>query len=144
MYCILGERQNIQFISVFVLYKYFAFEIHMCQFLWFVTAKPVVIQDYLMVHIRGNTALLTWNYDDEDTSVTTVLIEQCLSDAICLEHNVTKNTYQMLEVSLSDGDLFVLVIYQDGLEAYRSQPFSPIREDDKISGKYFDLTKIYI
>ena len=94
-----------------------------------------------MVDIRGNTALLTWNYDIEDSSITTVLIEQCLSDAICVEHNVTENTDQMLAVSLSDGDLFVLVIYQDGLEAYRSQP---LREDDKVSGKYIDLTKIYL
>ena len=97
-----------------------------------------------MVDITGNNALLTWNYDVEDTSITTVLIEQCLSDAVCLEHNVTENTDQMLEVSLSDGSLFVLVIYQDGLEAYRSQPFSQVREDDKVSGKYFDLTKIYL
>ena len=97
-----------------------------------------------MVDIRGNTALLTWNYDVEDTSVTTVLIEQCFSDAICLEHNVTKNTDQIFEVSLSDGDVFVLVIYQDGLEAYRSQPFSQARKDDKVSGKYFVLTKMYL
>ena len=102
--------------------------------LLFIPAKPVVDEHYLKVHI-DNTAVLSWKYDVQDISVTTVVIEQCLSDTHCLEHNVTTNTEQMLELSVSDGDIFFLVIYQDGLETYRSQPFSQLSEDNQLPGK---------
>ena len=85
--------------------------------------------------LTGNTTVLIWKYGVEDISVTTVAIEQCLSVTICMEHNVTTNTDQILEVSLSDGGIFFLVIYQDGLEAYRSQPFSQVPVDDKLPGR---------
>ena len=85
--------------------------------------------------ITENTTVLSWKYDVEDFSVTTVVIEQCSSVTICTEHNVTTNKEQMLEVSLSDGGIFFLVIYQDGLEAYRSQPFSQVPADDKLPGR---------
>ena len=103
--------------------------------LLFVPAKPVVDEYYLKVHIDKN-AVLSWKYDVEDISFTTVVIEQCLSDTNCLEHNVTTNTDQMLELAVSDGDIFFLVIYQDGLEAYRSQRFSQVSEDDQLPGKW--------
>ena len=109
----------------------------MC-YLLFVPVKPVVNEYHLKVHI-DNTAVLSWKYDVKDISVTSVVIEQCLSNTNCLEHNVTTNTDQIIELSVSDGDIFFLVIYQDGLEAYRSQAFSQVSEDDQLPGKFFHL-----
>ena len=41
----------------------------------------------------------------------------------------------MLEVSLSDGDIVFLVIYQDGLGTYSSQSFSQVSENDIYPGR---------
>ena len=104
----------------------------------FVPAKPVVNEYHLKVHI-DNTVVLSWKYYVEDLSVTSVVIEQCLSDSNCLEHNVTTKIDQMIKLSISDGDIFFLIIYQDGLEAYRSQAFSQVSKDDQLPGKFLQM-----
>ena len=50
--------------------------------------------------------MLSWKYDVEDFSVTSVLIVQCLSDKNCLEHHITTNSESILDLSVSDGDIF--------------------------------------
>ena len=89
-----------------------------------VSAEPVINSQHLLFDIIGAGANVTWNYDTKDQNYTTVMIEQCVSKPECVHHNVTGNN--SLVVPLADGELFYLVIYHDGLESYRSEPFSRV------------------
>ena len=77
------------------------------------------------------SAILHWMYEITD-NYTTVFIQQCYSKT-CMQHNITRNMDQMLELSLDAGKTFYLVIYQDGLVAYRSDPFKTIVGEGKIT-----------
>ena len=80
----------------------------------------------LTVEYRDSIAILTWKYEVTDPEITRVVIEQCILGGACTEYNVTDNTEKNLEVPAFDGEIFYLVIYQDGLEAYRSERFAMI------------------
>ena len=90
--------------------------------------KPLVKQQDLSVEFTGWKATLSWVYDATDDNYTTVIIEQCNKTEECIHYDVTHNTEQILEVSVFVGDIFYLVIYQDGLEALQRQRFSELAE----------------
>ena len=80
----------------------------------------------LTVEYRDSIAILTWKYEVTDPEITRVVIEQCILGGACTVYNVTENTQKTLEVPASNGEIFYLVIYQDGLEAYRSERFAVV------------------
>ena len=90
------------------------------------TEKPLVNQKDLLSEFIGSFAGLSWQYDTTDDNYTTVFIEQCNITGECVQHDVTNNTQHILVVSVLDGNMFYLVIYQDGLEAFRSESFTEI------------------
>ena len=81
-----------------------------------------------MVEFKGSVAKLTWQYEVIDPEITQVVIGQCTLNGICNEYNVTGNTEKSLQVPGSDEDIFYLIIYQEGLEAYRSERFIVVTE----------------
>ena len=87
------------------------------------SAKPNVNAEDLTVEYRGSVAKLTWEYEVTHPEITLVVIEQCIFCGACTKYNVTENTKKTLEVPASTSEIFYLVIYQDGLEAYRSERF---------------------
>ena len=91
--------------------------------LFAIIAKPNVNARDLLVEYKDSVATLTWEYEVIDPEVTQLVIEQCILGGACTEYNVTENTKKRLEVPGSYGEIFYLVIYQDGLEAYRSERF---------------------
>ena len=100
--------------------------------------KPIVSQRDLTMERTETSAKLRWVYEITD-DYTTLFIEQC--NAInCTQHNVTGNMEPMLEIPLIAGKTLYLVIYQDGLEAYRSEPFGTVVEEGKLS-IYFEQYK---
>ena len=82
--------------------------------------------DDLAVEYTDSIATLTWKYEVTDPEITQVVIEQCILGGACTVYNVTENTQKTLEVPASNGEIFYLVIYQDGLEAYRSERFAVV------------------
>ena len=87
------------------------------------------------------SAILRWVYEMTDDDHTTVFIEQCYSKT-CIQHNITRNMDKVLELSLTAGKTFYLVIYQDGLLAYRSDPFKTVVEEGKITVAYIKCVKV--
>ena len=86
--------------------------------------KPLVKHKDLSVELTGSFARLSWLYDTTDDHYTAVFIDQCNITGECVLHDVTNNTQHILELSVLDGNMFYLVIYQDGLEAFRSESFT--------------------
>ena len=82
---------------------------------------PSVNGDDLLYQINGSLVILGWSFEGYDSSYTSLIIIQCHKTGNCTHHNVTYNPNGMLVVQKSDGLDFHLVVYQDGLEAYRSQ-----------------------
>ena len=98
----------------------------------------MVNQNDLTMEITETSAILRWVYERTDNDYTTVFIEQCYSKN-CILHNITRNMDKVLEISLVAGKMFYLVIYQDGLVAYRSDPFKTIDENGKIILACFNI-----
>ena len=90
------------------------------------SAKPIVNAEDLTVEYTDSIAILIWKYEVTDPEISRVVIEQCILGWACTEYNVTENTQKTLEVPASKGEIFYLVIYQDGLVAYRSERFAVV------------------
>ena len=90
------------------------------------SAKPIVNAEDLTVEYRDSIVILTWKYEVTDPEISQVVIEQCILGGACTEYIVIENTQKTLEVPASNGEIFYLVIYQDGLEAYRSERFAVV------------------
>ena len=54
-----------------------------------------------------------------------------------MQHNVTNNIQQSLEVHFYDGDKFYLVVYQDGIVAYRSEEITERYENTTPSSEWY-------
>ena len=81
-----------------------------------------------MFELIDSEATVSWKYEETEPDVTEVFVEQCQSESEtgdnCLAHNVTGQLEGSLELPQSDGELFYLVVFQDGLLSYRSDKFA--------------------
>ena len=100
-----------------------------------ILAKPAVVQEDLIATIEGSFATLVWTELFEDAESITVIIEQCEISGTCMHHNVSTNPGSPFRVSLLNGEHFYLIVYQDGLEAYRSDQFDIIYATTQSAGQ---------
>ena len=87
----------------------------------FVTEKPKINEAEIEAVYYKSIVIVTWKYNGPFSNHTTISIEQCNTTRGCMKHCVTENLDQFLVLSLGNGRTLYLVIYQDGLEAYRSR-----------------------
>ena len=97
--------------------------------------KIHVEQQDISVEFTGSFAEVSWPDGITNNNYTAIIIEQCNDTGGCVQHDVTDNAKQILKMSVSDGNTFYLVIYQDGLEAYRSKTISDKNDGNDKSSK---------